>query len=148
LAGALLLAVPVAVAAAIGFGNSFSGITGGLSSIASGPSTTTMPTPTASPRRLNNAVVALAAPAPRGGGTEGGGSDSDGGGDVHGDLGTGGGGGGGQSNTQPGGADVNAVPDVQLPPGGGGGDGDEIANGVNNLLDQVDTTVSGLLGGQ
>jgi hypothetical protein len=37
LAGAGLLAVPVVVAGAIGFGNSFSGITGGLSAVANGP---------------------------------------------------------------------------------------------------------------
>ena len=37
LAGAGLLAVPVVAAGAIGFGNSFSGITGGLSAVANGP---------------------------------------------------------------------------------------------------------------
>ena len=38
LQGAVLLAVPVAVAAAIGFGTSLSGVAGGLSAVASGPS--------------------------------------------------------------------------------------------------------------
>ena len=37
LAGAVLLAVPVAVAGAIGFGTGFSGVAGGLSAITSGP---------------------------------------------------------------------------------------------------------------
>ena len=37
MAGAALLAVPVAVAAAIGFGTSLSGVAGGLSAVASGP---------------------------------------------------------------------------------------------------------------
>ena len=79
LAGACLLAVPVAVAAAIGFGNSFSGITDGLSAIANGPATTSTTTTTsASPRRLNDAVVALADPAAGGGGGSGVGGGADG----------------------------------------------------------------------
>src|SRR5262245_22068825 len=60
LAGAALLAVPVAVAAAIGFGTSLSGVTGGLSALANGPDTTPAaqsPTGTLAP-----AVVALAGP--------------------------------------------------------------------------------------
>jgi hypothetical protein len=63
LVGACLLAVPVAVAAAIGFSNSFSGITGGLSAITEGPaSTATTTTTTSAPDALDEAVVALAAP--------------------------------------------------------------------------------------
>ena len=91
LAGAGLLAVPVVVAGAIGFGNSFSGITGGLSAVANGPgSTSTSTATTAAPRRLDDAVVALADPAPAGGA-----------GDI-GITNTGGGGsGGGGSSAQP-----------------------------------------------
>jgi hypothetical protein len=102
LAGAGLLAVPVVVAGAIGFGNSFSGITGGLSAVANGPgSTSTSTATTAAPRRLDDAVVALADPAPAGGA----GGGNTGGGVADGDIGitnTGGGGsGGGGSSTQP-----------------------------------------------
>ena len=59
IAGAVLLAVPVAVAAAIGFGMSFSRVAGGLSAVTSGPSVV----PASSPTRtndLNLAVPALA----------------------------------------------------------------------------------------
>jgi hypothetical protein len=70
--GAGLFAVPVAVAAAIGFGTGLSGVAGGLSSFAEGPATTT--TSDTSPLKLNRAVVALAsrsesASAPAGGGS-------------------------------------------------------------------------------
>jgi hypothetical protein len=156
LAAALLLAVPVTVAAAIGFGNSFSGIGGGLSAIANGPATTSTTTTTAaSPRRLDDAVVALAGPRPGGG--AGGGSGVGGGADGRGDLGggnTGGGGSGGGgsggggssgggSSTQPsGGGDV---PGVTLPSGGGesGGSGDPVVGVITGLND----TSSLLLGG-
>src|SRR5918995_4627138 len=84
LLGAALFAVPVAVAALIGFGTSLSGVAGGLSSFAEGPSTTT--TSDTSPAKLNRAVVAIAsrsesASAPAGGGeapstTGGGGAGS------------------------------------------------------------------------
>src|SRR5262245_23727068 len=59
LAGVALFAVPVAVAAMIGFGTSISGVAGGLSALTSGPDAV----PASSqggPRRLNRAVVALA----------------------------------------------------------------------------------------
>jgi hypothetical protein len=59
LAGAALFAVPVAVAALIGFGTGFSGVAGGLSSVTNGPEAV----PTAAqtgPTKLNRAAVALA----------------------------------------------------------------------------------------
>src|SRR3954449_10403856 len=59
LAGAALFAVPVAVAALIGFGTGFSGVAGGLSSITNGPDAVPAAAPTG-PRKLNRAVVALA----------------------------------------------------------------------------------------
>lgn len=146
MAGAGLLAVPVVVAGAIGFGNSFSGITSGLSAVANGPGTTsTTTTRSASPRRLNDAVAALANPAP-GDGVAGGGNDGGGGG-ADGDIGTtdtgGGGSGGGGSSTQPGSAG-GGVPDVPLPPGGGSGGSGEV---VGDVLNGVNDTVNGLLGG-
>jgi hypothetical protein len=144
LAGACLLAVPVAVAAAIGFGTSISGITGGLSAIANGPAPTpTTTTTTASPSRLSDAVAAIADPAP-GGGTTGGGGGSGGGTDGGGDLGT--------TNTGGGGADPSPpppgeIPDVPLPSGGGnGGGGGGADDPVANVLEDLDDTVSGLLG--
>src|SRR5512133_4177778 len=59
LAGAALFAVPVAVAAAIGFGTSLSGVAGGLSAVTSGPNAVPASAPTRA-RSLNHAVVALA----------------------------------------------------------------------------------------
>jgi hypothetical protein len=145
LAGACLLAVPVAVAAAIGFGNSLSGITGGLSAIANGPEPTpTTTTTTASPIRLNDAVAAIADPAP-GGGTTGGGGGSGGGADGRGDLGTTNTGGGGADSTPPAGG---PIPDVPLPSAGGdGGGGGGADDPVGNVFDDLNDTVSGLLGG-
>ena len=58
LVGAIFLAIPVAVAAAIGFGGSLSGVAGGVSAIAEGPTTTTATG--LSPYKLNRAVRALA----------------------------------------------------------------------------------------
>jgi hypothetical protein len=149
-AGALLLAVPVVVAAAIGFGNSFSGITGGLSAVAEGPATS--PTTTSTPRRdLDAAVVALADSAPGAGATGGGGSGGGGGG--QGELGTSdagsvGGGGGGSTQTGGGGGGgggTQGAPQGPLPPapGGGGGSSDPVGDLVQGLGD----TVNGLLGG-
>src|SRR3954454_14046884 len=59
LAGAALFAVPVIVAALIGFGTGFSGVTGGLSSVTSGPEAVPAASQTV-PNGLNKAVVALA----------------------------------------------------------------------------------------
>ena len=58
IAGAVLLAVPVAVAAAIGFGTSLSGVAGGLSAVTSGPSAVTASQPTRANKNLNHAVLA------------------------------------------------------------------------------------------
>lgn len=162
LAGAALFAVPVAVAAAIGFGTSLSGVAGGLSAVTSGPDAT--PAAQTTPTTLNHAVVALAAkptgvgsssqtvgdggtpqvsPGTSNSGTVGGTSTqsgSTGGGSSGGPLGpiTGSGGGGG----------------LNLP-GGGGGSGDggagqdavnNIGTGVNNVLGGVNNSLQGLLG--
>src|ERR671919_1491693 len=104
LLGAALFAVPVAVAALIGFGTSLSGVAGGLSSFAEGPETTT--TSDTSPLKLNRAVAAIAsrpesASAPAGGGdgqsTTGGGGCHPGDGTTTGGGTTGGSGGSGGS---------------------------------------------------
>src|SRR5262245_13518049 len=59
LAGVALFAVPVAVAAMIGFGTSISGVAGGLSALTSGPDAVPASSQVG-PRNLNRAVVALA----------------------------------------------------------------------------------------
>src|SRR4051794_2991272 len=59
LAGAALFAVPVVVAALIGFGGGFAGVAGGLSSVTNGPDAVPASAQTA-PTKLNRAVVALA----------------------------------------------------------------------------------------
>ena len=59
LAGAALFAVPVAVAALIGFGSGFAGVAGGLSSVTNGPEAVPASAQTG-PTKLNRAVVALA----------------------------------------------------------------------------------------
>lgn len=145
LAGAAMLAVPVAVAAMIGFGTSLSGVSKGLSALASGPPAT-QPTVTQDRGRapIDGAISAVAtstgggersaaAPvpvAPRGdddGGTGPGEAPNPG-------TGTGGSGGGGaqQPTEQP-------LPQVNVPtddPGGAGLQGllDDVGNAVNQLL--------------
>ena len=59
LAGAALFAVPVAVAALIGFGTGLSSVAGGLTAVTSGPDAVPAAVQT-TPSKLNNAVVALA----------------------------------------------------------------------------------------
>jgi hypothetical protein len=161
LLGAGLFAVPVAVAAAIGFGTSLSGVAGGLSAFAEGPEITT--TADTSSRTLNRAVAALAsrpetASAPAGGGsgtsTGGGGAGS-----VPGDgtTTTGGGtttGSGGSGGSTAGSAPVISAPDVEVPGTGGGTGGDTVdstvnntVNGVNGVLQDLGNTVNGILGG-
>jgi hypothetical protein len=159
LAGAALFAVPVAVAAAIGFGSSLSGVAGGLSSIANGPNQTSN-RGQAGQARLTRAVVALGA-TPAGGGTTGGGG-ANGGGSQGGGKGitgspgsgvgstptggtTGGGGGDGGGDTgssgspnAPGVVDIPAVPAPD--PGSGTG-------AINNIVNGVNSTVNGLIGG-
>jgi hypothetical protein len=151
LAGAALLAVPVGVAAAIGFGTSLSGLTTGLSAIASGPGESSAQTSaTTRSTALNRALIALAGtPTTTGaGGTGGGGTGGGGSGGGVGNGGGGGGSGGGaptSTGTQgtgggstPGDPPVNPpVVDVE----GGGGD-------ANGLVQGVSDTVNGLLPGQ
>jgi hypothetical protein len=156
LAGVALFAVPVGVAALIGFGTSLSGVAGGLSAVTNGPD----PVPASSqttPTKLNRAVVALAAKqtsaqavSGRSGrasapdiSSAGGGSGGSGG-----STGTSGGGSGGGSST--GSAPTISSPDVTLPGSGGNGDAgqtiDSLNDSVNNVVGGVDNTLNGLLG--
>src|SRR6266498_1367557 len=85
LAGAALFAVPVAVAALIGFGTGFSGVAGGLSSVTNGPEAVPASAQTG-PRSLNRAVVALASK--QTGSSDPAASDNNGGGSSGGSSGT------------------------------------------------------------
>src|SRR3954471_15450711 len=133
LAGVALFAVPVAVAALIGFGTSLSGVAGGLSAVTNGPDDVPASSQTRA-TKLNRAVVALASKqtsaqaASGGGGSRGGGTPnlSDG-------SGTSGGSGGGTAGTVGSGSGDGTstgsapavsppnVPQVSLPGGGGSG---------------------------
>jgi hypothetical protein len=154
LAGAALFAVPVAVAAAIGFGTSISGLAGGLSAVTSGPGAVPASAQT-SPSKLNPALVAQAnrqigsngSASSRGGsGVRGGGGGSTG------TTGTGAGSGsaGSGSGSSPVIDTSTSPPQINLPRTGGATDG--VTNGVNNtannLLGGVNNTVNGLLGGK
>jgi hypothetical protein len=157
LAGAALFAVPVAVAAAIGFGTSLSGVAGGLSAVTSGPNA--IPASQTTPASLNRAVVALAGQPGATVGDSGGSSGpqvsapSTSGGTVGGTNTTSGSGSGGSGgSTGPLGG--TGAPNLPLPGGGGAGGGGDpqdtvnnFGSGVNNVLGQVDNGVSGLLGG-
>ena len=152
LAAAALLSVPVAVAAAIGFGTSVADLGEGLESLASGPDRSQATPQDTDSEAINSAIEAIATtpgangPARGGGGVNGGGVPEDGG--------TGGGGGGAPpggapvaGGGQPGGAGDPAggggeVTDVTIPSGGGG-----VEDTVNDVLNGVSDTVSGLLGG-
>jgi hypothetical protein len=163
LAGAALFAVPVVVAALIGFGTGFSGVAGGLSSVTSGPD----PVPAASqtgPTKLTRAVVGLASkqagtsgPASPGNGTGGSSGNSS---DINSDngsgstgstgSGSGSGGSGGSTGTQIPTINAPSAPTVNVPnPGGGATSGttDAVNNTVNGLLGGVNQSVNGLLGG-
>jgi hypothetical protein len=159
LAGAALFAVPVAVAAAIGFGTSLSGVAGGLSAVTSGPDAVPASAQTGS-RNLNKTVAALnpkPSPSSQSTGTSGGGGDSGGnslpsgggsvgGGGSGGSSGSGGSGGGSGSTPLPT-ITAPSAPGVPLPGGGSTSDTtDQIDGAVNNLLGGVDQTVNGLLG--
>ena len=142
LTGALLLAVPVATAAVIGFSGGFGSVTGGLSELTTGPEATLSAAAPADD--LDAAVIAVAdGTAPTPGPGDGGGDGGDG---------PGGGGGGapapGPSDTG-GGGTVPDPPDVpQLPgDGGGGGAGDTVNDTVDGAVGEVNDTVDGLLGG-
>jgi hypothetical protein len=152
LAGAALLAVPVAVAAAIGFGNSFSGLAGGLSALASGPDNPAPAAAGAAPRGLNRAVTALAGPpAPSGGA---GGGDGGGGNTGGGQGGTTAPGGAtspsGTGNGTSGGGGGSQVPSVEVPPVGGSGGGGDATGGAggtaNGIINDVTDAVGGLVG--
>jgi hypothetical protein len=157
LAGAALLAVPVAVAAAIGFGTSLSGVAGGLSAVTNGPDA--IPASQTTPGNLNRAVVALAGkPGATLSGNPGGSSGpqvsspSTSGGTVGGSNTTSGSTGGGSGGvTGPLGG--TGAPGINLPGGGGGGAGgggqdavNNIGSGVNNALGGLDNGLNGLLG--
>jgi hypothetical protein len=155
LAGAALFAVPVAVAALIGFGTGFSGVAGGLSSVTNGPDAVPAAAQTG-PRKLNRAVVALAsnqtttnsgAASPGTGGNSGstGPSDTTGGGGSNGS-------GGDSSGVQVPTIDTPTTPNLSLPGTGGGGGGssgatDAVNGAVNNVVGGVNNTLNGLLGG-
>ena len=162
LLSAALFAVPVAVAAAIGFGTGLSGVAGGLSSFAEGPATTT--TSDTSPLKLNRAVGALAsrsesASAPAGGGSGSSTTGGDGAGSIPGDGtttdgGTTTGGSAGSGGSTAGGTPTISAPDIELPSTGGGTGGggtidntiDNTVNGVDSTLQDVGDTVNGILG--
>jgi hypothetical protein len=161
LAGAALFAVPVAVAAAIGFGTSLSGVAGGLSAVTNGPDAVPVSAQTG-PKGLNDAVAALTKPSATQG-SSGDGSDGSGGNtgtgttrggsggtsDTTGTNGTSGGSGGTGGNT---GVSLPTIstPTTSVPlPGTGGSTGDttnQIDSTVNNVLGGVGNTVNGLLG--
>jgi hypothetical protein len=160
LAGAALFAVPVAVAAAIGFGSSISGVAGGLTAVTNGPDAVPASAQTG-PQNLNKTVVALSpksAPTSRnnnsgtggvpglrngtiGTGTGGGPSTSLG-------SGSGGSGGSGSSGSPTPTVSTPSVPSVSIPGSGSGTNNlnDQINGAVNNVLGGVNQTVNGLLG--
>jgi hypothetical protein len=140
LAGAVLLAVPVAVAAFIGFGTSISGVVGGLTEIATGPdrAPAAQTTPGSS---LTSAQVALtAAPTGGGGGAGGAGGKGGGGGVVGGGGGsTGGGTGDGSSGGSNSGSSTGSPapvnpPSVDVNNTGVGDAVNSITNSVGQLL--------------
>jgi hypothetical protein len=161
LAGAALFAVPVVVAALIGFGTGFSGVAGGLSSVTNGPDAAPVASQTG-PNRLNRAVVSLASkqtgstsdPASEGnavGGPSGNSSDlnsSNGSGSSG--SGSGSGTGSGSTGSQTPTVNTPSVPTVNLPNAGGpatSGTTDAVNDTVNGLLGGVNDTLNGLLGG-
>jgi hypothetical protein len=153
LAGAALFAVPVAVAALIGFGTSISGVAGGLSAITNGPDAVPASAQTG-PSKLNQAVVALASKqsgspsspsSTDGTGTGGGGSTGTTGGSGGGSGGSGGSGGG--TSTQVPTISTPSAPSVPLPGGGSTSDtANAVGGAVNNVLGGVNNTVNGVLG--
>jgi hypothetical protein len=150
LAGAALFAVPVAVAAAIGFGTSISGLAGGLSAVTSGPGAVPASAQT-SPSKLN---LALVAQANRQIGSNGSSRGGGGGGGSTGTTGAGSGSEGSGSGSGSGSSPVidtsTSPPQINLPHAGGATDGvtNGVNNTVNNLLGGVNNTVNGPLGGK
>jgi hypothetical protein len=155
LAGAALFAVPVAVAALIGFGTGFSGVAGGLSSVTNGPDGAPASAQT-TPSKLNRALVALASKqtsASSRTATQNGGSGGSTGGSTGTNTGTSGGSGGsggGSSTPSVPTIDTPSTPTLSLPGSGSGGATggatDAVGGTVNNVLGGVDNTVNGLLG--
>ena len=156
LAGAALFAVPVAVAALIGFGASLSGVAGGISSFTNGPDAVPASAQTG-PSKLNRALVALASSRSRGTGQSNGGSGGNLGGGTNGTgTGTGtssGGSTGGGSGSSGSGSSLLQTPTISTPsapsvslPGSSSGTGDTIGGAVNNVLGGVGNTVNGVLG--
>jgi hypothetical protein len=162
LAGAALFAVPVAVAAAIGFGTSLSGVAGGLSAVTNGPDAVPVSAQTG-PKGLNDAVAALtkrpSATQGSSGGDSSGGSGgntgtgttrggSGGTGDTTGTNGTSGGstGTGGNTGVSLPTISTPTTPSVPLPGGSTGDTTNQIDSTVNNVLGGVGNTVNGLLG--
>jgi hypothetical protein len=142
LAGAALVAVPVVVAGAIGFGTSFSGLTGGLSEFASGPAEPADGPQAVPPTRgIDRTLISLSA-GPTDAGTGGGGAGGgDGGGDGGGNgtiVESPGGSGGGGTPTGGGGGGSGGgtgLPGVPLPGGGGvggGGTGDPVGDVIDS----------------
>ena len=158
LAGAALFAVPVAVAAAIGFGTSISGVAGGLSAVTSGPEAVPglgsdlaqqAESRACGPGEPADRFERLRVPPRRVRGGGGGGSSRH---HRHGTgSGTGGGSAGSGSGSGSGSRPVidtsTSPPQINLPRTGGATDG--VTNGVNNtvngLLGRVDNSVKGLL---
>ncbi len=154
LAGAALFAVPVAVAALIGFGTGFSGVAGGLSSVTNGPEAVPASAQTG-PNRLNRALVALASSQTTSNSSTAPGNGSGG---SAGSTGTDTGGGSGSSGsgtdstgTQVPTIDTPSAPQISLPGSGSGGvtggTTDAVDGAVNNVLGGVNNTLDGLLGG-
>jgi hypothetical protein len=153
LAGVALFAVPVAVAALIGFGTSLSGVAGGLSAVTKGPDAVPASAPTG-PTKLNRAVVALAATqtsaqsaVPRGVGGSSSPSISGTGGGSGGSTGTttGSSGGGSTAGSSPT-ISTPSAPSVTLPGSGSGGTAGQTIDTVNDVIGGVNNTVNGLLG--
>ncbi|HMA26921.1 MAG TPA: hypothetical protein VKO62_04745 [Solirubrobacterales bacterium] len=144
-----LLAVPIVVAALIGFGTSLSGVVGGLSSLTSGPDAVP-PSARTAPRSLTHAVATLASKQNGSGGPAP--ADNRVGGSNTTTLYTGTGGGsagsaGGTTGTSTPTISTPSAPSVSLPAGGStGGATDTVNDTVNNVVGGVGDTVNGLLG--
>jgi hypothetical protein len=166
LAGAALFAVPVAVAALIGFGTNLSGVAGGLTAFTSGPDA--VPAAAQTPSKLNRAVAALANKSARsvtrdsGNGGNSGGGETDTGNGVSVNQGTGTGSGSGATgpvtnvDVSPTGT-TSGTPSVSLPDSGGvtetttttpGNAVNQVGGAVNNLLGGVGQTLNNILNGQ
>src|SRR3954454_21875403 len=142
LAGAALFAVPVVVAALIGFGGGFAGVAGGLSSVTSVPDAVPVAAQ-AGPNKLNHVVVALASKrtgpngaSPSGGnagrGSTGGGTNTTSGGSGGGGGNAGSGGSGGSTRIPT--VDTPPTPNVNLPGSDAGGPVGGATNAVNGTV--------------